>query len=110
MLYGNWGCNPNLKNQPPTPGIGLRRQIHRAFQTYTCNETGTSSICPKCDGKLEHPCVTERETVDKQKIFIYSHHVLRCKKRKLWYMVEHRYTWFSEHQGGKDYIVFEKEN
>ena len=30
VFWGNWGARPNgLRNGPPTPGIGLRRFIHR---------------------------------------------------------------------------------
>jgi hypothetical protein len=56
ILYGNWGRQPNLKNQAPTPGIGLRRLIHATpgITTITVNEAYTSSVCPECDGEVEH--------------------------------------------------------
>eukprot|EP00877_Chromochloris_zofingiensis_P013045 jgi/Chrzof1/7995/UNPLg00046.t1 len=44
-LYGNWGKNPNLKHQPPTPGIGLRRNLHSRIKTFTVDERRTSSVC-----------------------------------------------------------------
>ena len=56
ILYGDWGRHPNLKNQAPTPGIGLRRLIHATpgITTVTVNEAYTSSFCPKCDGEVEN--------------------------------------------------------
>jgi hypothetical protein len=49
ILYGNWGRNPNLKHQAPTPGIGLRRMLHMydGITTITVHEAYTSSFDPK---------------------------------------------------------------
>ena len=67
ILWGNWGQQPNaLRNGPPTPGIGLRRIIHRRLSNDTRNgtthfgftltvcEMKTSSICNACGGNVEH--------------------------------------------------------
>jgi hypothetical protein len=43
ILYGNWGQRPNLKNQPPTPGIGFRRKMERSFHVVLVYEKNTSS-------------------------------------------------------------------
>jgi hypothetical protein len=50
ILYGDWGRNPNLKHQAPTPGIGLRRLLDNTpgILTVTVRETYTSSYCPCC--------------------------------------------------------------
>ena len=48
LLYGDWGRNPNLRNSAPTPGIGLRRQIHKVIPTMTLDEKNTSKTCPCC--------------------------------------------------------------
>ena len=48
MFYGNWGKSPNLKNSMPTPGIGLRRKIHKHIKTVTVSEHFTSQTCPCC--------------------------------------------------------------
>ena len=68
IFYGDWGRQPNLKHQAPTPGIGLRRLIHAAhgITTITVHESYTSSYCPKC----EHPVT---------KVKNCGHHLLHCK-------------------------------
>jgi hypothetical protein len=71
IFWGNWGRNPNLKNQPPTPGIGLRNNVSRIYKTFTVDERYTSSICPHCDSEVLHP---KLENMDTEK-----HHLLRCK-------------------------------
>ena len=50
ILYGDWGRNPNLKHQAPSPGIGLRRLLHATpgITTVTVREAYTSSFCPNC--------------------------------------------------------------
>jgi hypothetical protein len=50
ILYGDWGRNPNLKHQAPSPGIGLRRLLHETpgITTVTVREAYTSSFCPNC--------------------------------------------------------------
>ena len=83
IMWGNWGKNPNLKHQPPTPGIGLRRKVHRTFQTYTCYEGGTSSSCPLCRKSLEYPLTKKQKVYDEvkdEKVYMLEniHHVLRC--------------------------------
>ena len=56
IFYGDWGRNPNLKNQAPTPGIGLRRLLHAApgILTITVRETYTSSYCPLCASEVDN--------------------------------------------------------
>ena len=62
-LWGNWGKQPNgLRHQPPTPGIGLRRKVHKRVLTLTTNEGYTSQRCACC-----HHQVTE-----------VHHSLLRC--------------------------------
>ena len=69
--YGNWGKNPNLKGNAPTPGIGVRRRMNKYFKTVTVNEHLTSKTCPCCgEMTLEHPRVGKEQ---------YSrHHLQRC--------------------------------
>jgi hypothetical protein len=75
MFYGNWGKNPNLKNNPPTPGIGLRRIIHKHIPTYTVNEAYTSKTCPCCKGiTLENEIL-----VGSTRHVSEKHHLLRCQ-------------------------------
>ena len=76
LLYGAWGDNPNLKHQPPSPGVGLRRQIASRITVVRVWERNTSSRCPKCGSDdLAHPrqrCARDSRT--KQDV----HHLLRC--------------------------------
>ena len=68
--YGNWGQNPNLKGNAPTPGIGIRRRIHKMHKTVTVNERDTSWPCPCCGSRVEYPNVG-KDSVSK-------HHLQRC--------------------------------
>jgi len=83
IFWGNWGQRPNsLRNGPPTPGIGLRRLIHRRLSNDTRNgtthfgfsvtvcEMKTSSICNACGGDVAH-------AVSPQGAKLYR--VLRCQ-------------------------------
>jgi hypothetical protein len=67
IFWGNWGARPNgLKGSPSTPGIGLRRFVHRRLckdrwhgqtvsgsGTLTTFEGKTSSACSACGGRVE---------------------------------------------------------
>jgi len=92
MFYGDWGRNPNLKHQAPTPGIGLRRKIHKCIKTYSVNERGTSSICPECLFPAEYAIqrkITKEDYLTGKKIEIYEyvHRVLRCSNEncRIWW-------------------------
>ena len=67
IMWGNWGQRPNaLRNGPSTPGIGLRRMVHRRLSndtrhgithygfTATVCEMKTSSVCNACGANVEH--------------------------------------------------------
>ena len=56
ILYGDWGRQPNLKHQAPSPGIGLRRILHATpgIVTITVREAYTSSFCPRCGGHVDN--------------------------------------------------------
>lgn len=72
--WGNWGRNPNLKNNAPTPGIGIRRRAEKVFgkrSTITVPEEYTSKTCPCCKTiTLDNPVVGNAH--------IKKHHLLRC--------------------------------
>ena len=76
MFYGDWGKSPNLKNSAPTPGIGLRRKIHkRLIPTVTVNEHYTSKTCPCCrERTLKNP-----KLIGPERIVSEKHHLLRCE-------------------------------
>ena len=83
IFWGNWGRNPNLKNQPPTPGIGLRRRIAKRFQTFTYDERMSSSLCYCCSSPVSHPKTKSFRRVNRSGLLIDVtvdiHHLLRCE-------------------------------
>jgi hypothetical protein len=70
IMYGNWGRSPNLKHQPPSPGIGLRRKLCSYFKVYLVHEAYTSSVCPTCDHGVTKP---RMDAKGKE-----VHHLLKC--------------------------------
>lgn len=80
VLYGDWGRNPNIRNQPPSPGVGLRRRMAQRFRVYLTRESYTSSHCPACEsGGLIHP--RQRRVLNKRTgvtMLRPVHHLLRC--------------------------------
>ena len=85
ILWGDWGRNPNLRHQPPSPGIGLRRKVHSLIRTYSVHESYTSSVCPKCEGHgLDKPLSRtftrpRRHTGEWETVAKPIHHLLRCQ-------------------------------
>lgn len=78
ILYGDWGKHTNMKNSAPSPGIGLRRKIHKKINTVTTPEHGTSIICPCCNQKsMENPHLRSERPV-KESYVPTKHHLLRC--------------------------------
>lgn len=70
ILYGDWGRSPNLKHQPPSPGIGLRRRLCSYFKVYLVHEAYTSSVCPTCNNGVIKP----RRDANGNDV----HHLLKC--------------------------------
>lgn len=72
--WGDWGKNPNLRGNDPTPGIGIRRRFESHFKTRTVNEFLTSQTCPCCKQErvLKNPSINGFE----------RHHLLRCSNDK----------------------------
>jgi transposase len=85
LFWGAWGRSPNLRHQPPSPGIGLRRQVHRKLRTITTVEHYTSSVCARCEGRnLTKPLTRTRvrkdaETGELREKTSEIHHLLRCQ-------------------------------
>jgi hypothetical protein len=78
ILYGNWGRSPNIKNNQPTPGIGLRRRIHKQISTITTPEHMTSKTCPCCQtATMKNPTIRSVMPV-KESYVKEKHHLLRC--------------------------------
>jgi len=52
--YGNWGRTTQMKNIMPTMNKGLRKLIHKKYDTITINEFYTSQRCCECYNELKH--------------------------------------------------------
>ena len=52
--YGNWSRSSQMKYHEPTMNKGLRKLIHKRYDTVTINEYNTSKKCCGCHKNLEH--------------------------------------------------------
>ena len=61
LAYGDWSRTTQMKNYMPTKNIGIRRIIHKRFQTISVGEYNSSKKCCDCYGDLEY--VNKSKTV-----------------------------------------------
>ena len=52
--YGNWSRSSQMKHFMPTMNKGLRKIIHKKYDTITINECNTSKKCCDCNNNLEY--------------------------------------------------------
>jgi len=52
--YGNWSRSTQMKYFMPTMNKGLRKLIHKKYDTITINECNTSKKCCDCNKDLEY--------------------------------------------------------
>ena len=52
--YGNWSRDTQMKHFMPTMNKGLRKLIHKKYDTITINEFNTSKKCCNCYSDLEY--------------------------------------------------------
>ena len=52
--YGNWSRSIQMKHFMPTMNKGLRKLIHKKYDTITINECNTSKKCCDCNKDLEY--------------------------------------------------------
>jgi hypothetical protein len=52
--YGNWSRSSQMKHFMPTMNKGLRKLIHKKYDTITINEHNTSKKCCECNKDLKH--------------------------------------------------------
>ena len=52
--YGNWSRDTQMKHFMPTMNKGLRKQIHKKYDTITINECNTSKKCCECNNDLSY--------------------------------------------------------
>ena len=58
--YGNWSRSTQMKHIMPTMNKGLRKLIHKKYDTITINEYYTSQKCCECYNDLKH-CKDKKE-------------------------------------------------
>ena len=51
---GNWSRSTQMKYFMPTMNKGLRKLIHKRYDTVTINEYRTSITCCECEGELKN--------------------------------------------------------
>jgi hypothetical protein len=54
ICYGNWSRSSQMKHFMPTMNKGLRKLIHKRYDTITINECNTSKKCCDCFQDLKH--------------------------------------------------------
>jgi hypothetical protein len=52
--YGNWSRSTQMKHFMPTMNKGLRKKIHKKYDTITINECNTSKKCCECYNNLDY--------------------------------------------------------
>jgi len=52
--YGNWSRSTQMKHFMSTMNKGLRKQIHKKYDTITINECNTSKKCCECNNDLSY--------------------------------------------------------
>ena len=52
--YGNWSRSTQMKHFMPTMNKGLRKVIHKKYDTITINECNTSKKCCECNNDLSY--------------------------------------------------------
>lgn len=61
--YGNWSRSTQMKFYEPTMNKGLRKLIHKRYDTVTINEHNTSKKCCGCHQDLSHHRDTENKEI-----------------------------------------------
>jgi len=61
--YGNWSRSTQMKFYEPTMNKGLRKLIHKRYDTITINEHNTSKKCCGCHQDLCHHRDTENKEI-----------------------------------------------
>lgn len=74
--YGDWSEDKPMANFMPTMGKGLRRAIHKRFDTVTINEHKTTMLCCDCNQQLAH--VKDKKGGDIYRLFC----CVSCKNKE----------------------------
>jgi len=78
--YGNWSRDTQMKFFMPTINKGLRKLIHKKYDTITINECNTSKKCCDCHKDLEY--YTDKEGKKVFRLLVCSNCV-SCENKKI---------------------------
>ena len=77
--YGNWSRSTQMKHFMPTMNKGLRKLIHKRYDTITINECNTSKKCCDCFQELKH--YRNKENKEEFRLLVCSNCV-SCENKK----------------------------
>jgi len=78
--YGNWSRSSQMKHFMPTMNKGLRKLIHKKYDTITINECNTSKKCCDCNKDLEYYKDKERKKVFR---LLVCSNCVSCENKKI---------------------------
>jgi len=78
--YGNWSRSTQMKHFMPTMNKGLRKLIHKKYDTITINECNTSKKCCDCNNDLEY--YKDKENKKVFRLLVCSNCV-SCENKKI---------------------------
>jgi hypothetical protein len=68
--YGNWSRSSQMKYTMSTMNKGLRKEIHKRYDTITINEFNTTKKCCECHQNLKH--YKDKENKEVYRLFVCS--------------------------------------
>jgi hypothetical protein len=78
--YGNWSRSSQMKHFMPTMNKGLRKLIHKKYDTITINECNTSKKCCDCNNNLEYYKDNENKKVFR---LLVCSNCVSCENKKI---------------------------
>ena len=78
--YGNWSRSTQMKHIMPTMNKGLRKVIHKKYDTITINECYTSQKCCDCFGDLEY---YRNKQLKKEFRLLVCSNCVSCENKKI---------------------------
>ena len=80
ICYGNWSRSSQMKHFMPTMNKGLRKLIHKRYDTITINECNTSKKCCDCFQDLKN--YKNKENKEEFRLLVCSNCV-SCENKKI---------------------------
>ena len=78
--YGNWSRSSQMKHFMPTMNKGLRKLIHKKYDTITINECNTSKKCCDCNKDLKHYKDTKGNKIYR---LLHCSNCVSCENKKI---------------------------